>query len=176
MTIANLDTLDVIDDGAARAAEFGALYEQHVGDVYRCVHRRCRDRALAEEVTQDAFLTAIRTVDDPGEITIGWLMTVARHGVVDVLRRQSVHTGKLRLVTPPASGPDEAEEVIGRMTTGAAFERLGVEHRLVLMLHYVDGLTIAQLAEHLGRSSKAAESLITRARRSPRRELEGSHA
>lgn len=173
---ATVATLSATDDRAGRTAGFAALYDCHVAEVYRFVHRRCRDRAVAEDVTQDAFLTAVRTVDDPAEITIGWLITVARNRLLDLLRRQARHSGKLRLLEPRADEADGGEVVADRMQMCAALEHLDVEHRLVLMLHYVDGLTIAELADELGRSPKAAEALMTRARRKLRRELERSDA
>ena len=52
-----------------------------------------------------------------------------------------------------------------------ALSELSVDHRLVLTLHYIDGLTVPALAEHLGRSVKSIEGLITRARRELRAQL-----
>ena len=106
-------------DQAGRAPrqrpDFAALYEQHAIEVYGYVHRRCRDRALAEDVTQDAFLAAVRTVDDPGSITVGWLIQVARNRLVDVLRRQARYEGKLQLVGAEAETADEPGAVVGRL-------------------------------------------------------------
>ena len=164
-------------DGRAlrqRRADFAALYEQHAVEVYRYVHRRCRDRALAEDVTQDAFVAAVRTVDDPASISVGWLMQVARNRLLDVLRRQARYEGKLRLVGDRDEAADEPAVVVGRLRMTAALEELRVEHRVVLMLHYVDGLTVNALADELGRTPKAVEALLTRARRALRSELERS--
>ena len=44
------------------------------------------------------------------------------------------------------------------------------------MLHYVDGFTIPELADELGRTPKSIEALVTRARRALRKELERSDA
>ena len=160
----------------ARPADFAALYERHAVEVYRYVHRRCRDRALAEDVTQDAFLSAIRTVADPEAISVGWLIQVARNRLVDVLRRQARYEGKLQLAGAGREVADEPSAVVGRLRMTAVLEQLAVEHRIVLMLHYVDGLTVPALADEIGRTPKAAEALLTRARRALRRELERSDA
>ena len=157
-------------------ADLAALYEQHAVEVYGYVHRRCRDRALAEDVTQDAFLAAVRTVEDPGTISVGWLIQVARNRLVDVLRRQARYEGKLQLVGARTESADETGAVVGRLRMTAALEELRVEHRIVLMLHYVDGLTVAALADEVGRTPKAVEALLTRARRALRSELERSDA
>jgi RNA polymerase sigma-70 factor, ECF subfamily len=159
-----------------RSTDFAALYEKHAIEVYRYVHRRCRDQALAEDITQDAFLAAVRTVADPASITVGWLIQVARNRLLDVLRRQTRYDGKLRLVGARGETDDEPAAVVDRLRMTAALEALKVEHRVVLMLHYVDGLTVAALAVELGRSPKGVEALLTRARRSLRTELERSDA
>ena len=101
---------------------------------------------------------------------IGWLLTVARNRLVDVLRRKASYEGKLRLVVGGAS--DEADaELVERLRVEGALSELSVDHRLVLTLHYIDGLTVPALAEHLGRSVKSIEGLITRARRELRAQL-----
>ena len=119
--------------------DLAALYERHAIEVYRYVHRRCRDAALAEDVTQDTFLAAVRTVDDPGEVTVGWLIRVARNRLLDVLRRQARYEGKLQLASGRSEVADEPAAVVGRLRMTAALEELRVEHRIVLMLHYGRG-------------------------------------
>jgi RNA polymerase sigma-70 factor (ECF subfamily) len=155
---------------AERSSLLTAVYDDHVDEVYRFVHRRCRDHALAEDITQETFMTAIRSTDDPSTISIGWLLTVARNRLFDVLRRQDRYRGKLRLV---AAGRAEGHqpELVERLRIEAALDKLSVDYRLVLTLHYVDGLTVPALAEHLGRSAKSVEGLLTRARRQMRAEL-----
>jgi RNA polymerase sigma-70 factor (ECF subfamily) len=157
---------------AVASSAWAALYDRHVAEVHRYVHRRCGDRSLAEDVTQDTFLAAVRTMDDPDEVTVGWLIRVARNRLVDVLRRQTRYEGKLRLVRPGDDRGDQTELVAERLWVREALETLKVEHRLVLMLHYVDGYTVAALADELDRSPKAVEALVTRARRNLVKELE----
>lgn len=148
------------------------MYDAHVDDVYRFVHRRCRDHSLAEDITQETFLTAIRKADDPGSISLGWLLTVARNRLVDVLRREASYEGKLRLVVGGGGSSDLDAELAERLRVEDALKQLRVEHRLVLTLHYVDGLTVPALADHLGRSVKSIEGLVTRARRELRNQLD----
>jgi len=163
-------------DSVARRAGFSLLYDEHATEVYRFVHQRCRDQALAEDVTQDTFLTAVRTVEDPADVTAGWLIQVARNRLLDVVRRQARYAGKLRLVASGVQASDEADAVTEELRMDDALGQLNVDQRLVLMLHYVDGLTIAALADELGRSIRAVEQLVTRARRNLRRELENTDA
>ncbi len=169
---------------ARRAAEKQAggrsslanLYDSHVDEVYRFVHRRCRDHALAEDITQETFMAAVRSADDPSSISIGWLLTVARNRLFDVLRRQARYADKLRLVgTDGASGNDA--ELAERLRVEAALDELSVDYRLVLTLRYLDGLPVSALAERLDRSEESIDGLVTRARRALRAKLdEGSEA
>jgi len=163
-------------DLAARRAGFTTLFDDHVAEVYRFVHSRCRDRAMAEDVTQDTFLTAVRTVADPAEVTVAWLVRVARNRLFDIVRRQARYAGKLRLVGAADQVPDDMDTTVEKLRMNEALDQLSIDQRLVLTLHYVDGLTVAALAEELGRSVKAVESLVTRARRNLRRELEDTDA
>jgi RNA polymerase sigma-70 factor (ECF subfamily) len=160
-------------DDVPAAVSFGELYDAHVDEVYRFVHRRCRDHALTEDITQETFVTAIRRVDDPTTISVGWLVTVARNRLVDALRKHARHERKLHLLgtgLDDEHDPDLAE----RLRVGEAMNELSVDHRLVLTLHYLDGLTVPALAEELGRSVKSVEGLITRARRELRAKLDES--
>lgn len=156
-------------DERARAARsvsaIASVFDAHVDEVYRFLHRRCRDHALAEDITQETFLTAIRRGDDPGSITVGWLITVARNRLVDVLRREAGHEGKLRLVVGCGRSSEPDAELVERLRVEGALNKLRVEHRVVLTLHYIDGLTVPALADQLGRSVKSIEGLVTRARR-----------
>ena len=146
------------------------LYDAHVRDVYRFVYRRCQDAELSEDITQETFLSIVHGPLDPDSIGVGWLLTVARNKLFDVLRRQGVYEEKLRL---SANGEPESEtiDVVAQLSVEQAMQQLSVDHRLVLTLHYVDGYTVPAIAQNLDRSVKSVEGLVTRARRALRKEL-----
>jgi RNA polymerase sigma-70 factor (ECF subfamily) len=156
---------------AERGLSFADVFDARVDEVYRFVHRRCRDHALAEDITQETFMAAIRTFDEPTEVTISWLVTVARNRLFDVLRRQARHEAKLRLVGVAETDGHDAV-LAERLRVESALKELSVDYRLVLTLHYIDGLTVPALAAHLDRSVKSVEGLVTRARRELRARLE----
>jgi RNA polymerase sigma-70 factor (ECF subfamily) len=151
---------------------FVDLYDAHIDELYRFVHRRCRDHELTQDITQETFMTALRN-HDVSEISIGWLKRVAGNRLIDALRRQSTYSAKLRLI---GQSDDDASvsTVAERLRVEAALDRLRLEHRLVLTLHYIDGLTIGAMATELDRSLKSVEGLVTRARRELRELLEES--
>ena len=147
--------------GAGDTDPFLAFYRLHVDPLYRWVHRRCRDHALAEDIVQDTFLAAARSPEPVGE---AWLYTVARNRLIDVVRRAARFAARLHLVaSEPADGPAD-RELLARLQLEGALAGLRTEHRIVLQLKYVDGLTVDALAAEIGRSPKATESLLTRAR------------
>lgn len=143
---------------------FAQVYDEHVETVYRYVHRRCQDHPLAEDVTQDTFVTAIRTAEDPATITIAWLLTVARNRLFDVLRRQTRYQEKLQLLADDTSRSDEVD-IAERLRVEAALGVLPMHYRLVLTLHYINGMTVRAIADELDQSLKSVEGLVTRARK-----------
>ncbi len=146
------------------------LYDAHVDEVYRYVHRLCLDHALAEDVTQDVFLRAMGRDD---ELTVAWLLRSARNRLIDQVRREATYRDKLRILHPrPTDASDEMSGLIDDLRLREGLGRLRPDHRIVLMLHYVDGASVTELAAALGRSYKGAEGLLSRARAALRTELE----
>lgn len=152
---------------------FADVYDAHVDEVYLYVHRRCLDHALAEDITQETFIAAVRSTDDPSSITVPWLITVARNRLFDVLRRQVNYDKKLRLISN-ASRNDAETDITERLRIESALKALPVRYRLALSLHYLNGMTVRAIAKELDQSEKAIESLMTRARKAMRAELERS--
>jgi RNA polymerase sigma-70 factor, ECF subfamily len=151
---------------------FEQLYEQHRGDVYRFVLRDLRNPDDAEDVTQTAFLNAYRALKhgDRPEKPRAWLFTiaqnVARHRFRTNARRpREVPLEPELVLAPETEGPTAAE-------IGEALRRLRPNYRSVLVLREIGGLSYAEVAEHLGLSVAAVETLIFRARRALREELE----
>ena len=142
------------------------IYDEAVGEVYRYLRGRCGSAGLAEELTSATFVQAALQTSRGAvpEVSVGWLITVARNRLFDALRRQLNYEDKLRLL---ASGKAEAIEfdIAERLRVERALSELRIDHRIVLTMHYLDGFTVPAVAEELGRSVKSIEGLVTRARR-----------
>lgn len=157
---------------AQLAEDLLELYPRALPTVYGYVRTRCGDTAVAEDVTADAFVDAVRAIQagTVAGISVGWLIVVARRRLVDHWRRQAVEERHLRQVrqdTPEVVDPwDQHLDVV---RTRAALDRLGPHHRAALTLRYLDGLPVAEVAEHLGRGLHATEALLQRARNALRR-------
>jgi RNA polymerase sigma-70 factor, ECF subfamily len=155
----------------ADEAAFRLWYERQAPRVYAYLHGRCGgDPALAEELTQQTFLQAIRghhAFDGRSDPTT-WLIAIARNRLVDHFRKlEREERRHLRLVVREieTSGAerewaahDLREEVI------AALRQLSAAQRAALILHHVDGLPVRDVAKALGRSASAVESLLARGR------------
>ena len=141
------------------------LYEEALPQVYGYLLSRCGQRAVAEDLTAETFLAAVRA-EVP--VTVGWLIGVARHKLVDHWRRQSREERSLALVEPGPEPPWE-DCVLDAVTAHEVLGRLGPHHRAALTLRYLDGLPVPEVARLLDRSLHATEALLVRARAAFRR-------
>ena len=135
---------------------FGELYDFYLPRIYGFVARRIGDRAATEDVTAMTFeraLTAIRQDDFRNDSFGGWLYRVAANAATDHARR-SGRTIPLGRRASDAAGAVPAEEWIGderaeralaaaldRDELRRALARLTDDHRRLIVLRYLDGLT-----------------------------------
>ncbi len=144
-------------------AEFTRFYRVHLPAVYGYLFRLCgNDRSLAEDLTQDTWMALANEIrrGRPDCADIRWLMTVARSRFLDHARRERRHLRKLKLV----AGTDEHLDPPGPMEVLDGLAALEPLHRLVLMLRYVDDLPVPVVADTIGRTITATNSLLARAR------------
>jgi RNA polymerase sigma-70 factor, ECF subfamily len=148
---------------SAARAELLALYDTALPDVYGYLVARCRERALAEDLTAETFLAAVEAVRR-APLSTRWLIGVARHKLADHWRRAARETARLRRVTDPVIAEDPWPERLDALAAQATLDSLGPAHRLVLTLRYVDDLPVQEVAGVIGRSLNATEALLVRAR------------
>jgi RNA polymerase sigma-70 factor (ECF subfamily) len=139
---------------------------------------RCGDRSLAEDLVSETVVAAARQLRraPDTELTTAWLLTVARNKYVDHVRRSVRERRALERatdeVTPSRADDDEWLTGVTRERTLAALAGVPAAQRGVLVLHYLDELPVAEVAETIGRSVHATESLLARGRASFRRAFE----
>jgi RNA polymerase sigma-70 factor (ECF subfamily) len=157
----------------ARTAE---LYERYVAQISRYCHGRLRSREDAEDAVQNTFMRAFAALAKGVEpdLEAAWLFTIAHNVCLSRClgrrRRLRVETpadlGQLEQRTPGA--PREHEELLGLDDALAEMpERL----RRAFLLREWQGLSYAEIADQLGVSRPAVETLIFRARRHLARSL-----
>jgi RNA polymerase sigma-70 factor (ECF subfamily) len=155
---------------------FERMYKRHVGDVYRYALAVMRNPADAEDVTQTTFLNAYRSFVEKGkrpEKPQNWLIAIA-HNVCRQRFRQSA-----RRPSEIAFEDDLANTIVDDdAPTGEDLRRalghLAFNQRAALVMRELEGRSYAEIAEILGVSTSAVETLIFRARRALREQLEGS--
>ena len=148
------------------------FYDRAFGEVYRYLCRAVLgDRALAEDLAQETFASVV-AAERAGHAqlqSMSWVIGVARHKLVDHYRRTASENRRLALVWAAGHRTDDDQlDDLDRESPQRVVELLrglSSAHRLVLALRYVDELTVEEIANLLGRSVRATESLIARARR-----------
>jgi RNA polymerase sigma-70 factor (ECF subfamily) len=159
-----------LDDRAA----FRAFYRYALPRVYGYFLTRCgHDRATAEDLTQETFMAAVRSSDRHAVIAapLPWIMAVARHKLLDHWRAAEREDRRLAAVEAAAATEAQSQllpwdEAQGLEQASVALASVPSAQRTALVLHHVDGLSIRQVAEQLGRSTGAVESLLSRGRAS----------
>lgn len=160
---------------AGDKAAFGAFYDHYVGTVYRFVHFRVGDRYLAEDLTADTFVRALRRIgtftwqgSDPG----AWLVTIARNLIANhrraaVNRFEIITDADLDVFRPGHSREGNPEqEVIDHLTNvdlRAAVKQLKTERQDVIVLRFLHGLSVAETAAALDTSEGAVKMRQRRA-------------
>jgi RNA polymerase sigma factor (sigma-70 family) len=155
---------------------FERLYQRHVGDVYRYALAVMRNQADAEDVTQTTFLNAYRSFVEKGnrpEKPQNWLIAIA-HNVCRQRFRQSARRPSEVAFEDDIADTIVDEEAVSGEDIRRALSHLAFNQRAALVMRELEGRSYAEIAEILDVSTSAVETLIFRARRALREQLEGS--
>jgi RNA polymerase sigma-70 factor (ECF subfamily) len=142
-----------------------ALYDRALPQVYGYLRARVPSDAVAEDLTAETFLAAVQAVKAAKvpKLTIAWLVTVARNKLVDHWRREAREESNLALASDE-SVDDDLDQHFERMRARDVLSELGAHHCAALTLRYLDGLSVPEVADQLGRTVHATEALLVRAR------------
>jgi RNA polymerase sigma-70 factor (ECF subfamily) len=154
--------------GVDTPERFAAFYRAHLSDVYGYLLRLCAgDRAQAEDLTQDVWLALVEELrrGHTERADVRWLITVARSRFIDAARRERRRKSKLELIR--RAQPTDVEPSSGDVLD--QLDRLQPLHRAVLVLRYVDDLSVPDVAAAIGRNLGPTNSLLGRARAELRR-------
>ena len=160
-------------------AAFGRLVEQNQGKIYSLCYRMTGNPDDAADLTQEAFLNAWRGLSKfSGQSAFStWLYRLASNACIDFLRREK-RRGALSMTLEDeededhqADLPDERwspERELERKEAHEALQRgltsLSPEHRQVLLLREIQGLSYTEIAQCLGLEEGTVKSRIARAR------------
>lgn len=156
--------------------EMRRVYRDTIDGLFRFTVRRCGgDRDLAEDITQETWLRAVRSWRSEGipERPLAWLCTVAARLLSN--HRRSIAQHPVELDGREAVAPDERsarDRTARRSLLERALRRLpDVQHRLLEAFH-LEGRRIADIARDLGTSERSVEGRLRRARLRLRQVLE----
>ena len=155
-----------------------AIYREALPRVYGYLLPRCGSAALAEDLTSETFLAAVDASrrGDLTELSTAWLVGVARHKLVDHWRRLAREQRGLAAAEASSTDVDDPwVEFVDAEAAYAALAHLPVPQRAALTLRYLDGLPVADVAEHLGRTVHGTETLLARSRAALRRRYQEGH-
>ena len=149
-----------------------AIYRVALPQVYGYLLSRCGSTSLAEDLVSETFLAAVSASRQGRltEVNVAWLVGVARHKLVDHWRRLEREQRSVAAAEQPEADVDPWDEWLDTEAAYAALARLPIPQRAALTLRYLDGLPVAVVAEHLGRSVHATETLLVRSRTALRRQ------
>jgi RNA polymerase sigma-70 factor (ECF subfamily) len=147
----------VVQMSGADPRAFEVLYDRHAAVAYALARRIMGTPAAAEEVTQEAFLSAWRAAAryDPARASVRtWLLGIVHHRAIDALRRRDRRergeVGDERIAEQLASERRTEEEVAEREeadSVRALLAALPAEQRRVIELAYFRGYTQTEIAE-----------------------------
>ncbi len=138
------------------AAPFEELVRRHARPVYLAIYMETGDRTEAEDLAQEAMLLAWRRLAQLREPERfgAWCRTIGRSVAVDAARRK----GRLKRRAPerpeaPPSSPGPDDDAGLRESKGdllEAIRSLPEEHRMPILMKYMDDLSYDEMAERLG--------------------------
>lgn len=154
---------------------FGALYAQYAHVVYRYVLLRVSDHCLAEDITSETFVRAIRritSVSYQGRDVAAWFITIAKNLVLDHIKSSRNRlevpladpTGPAQTARPYQVGPEQ--HVLTEATHTELLEcvrQLNSDQAECIRLRFLQGLSVTETAELMDRNEGAVKALQHRA-------------
>lgn len=138
--------------------------------LYRyCYWLAGADAAAAEDLRQDTLLAAVSSIADyRGEVPLfAWLSGIARHKAADARRTRRWHLTLDEAVDGPVADPSPEANAICIERNAQVVDTLWSlprDYRVALLTRYLEEESVESVAARLGRSYKAAESVLARAR------------
>jgi RNA polymerase sigma-70 factor (ECF subfamily) len=145
------------------------LYRCHVDVVYRYIWARVRDESVAEDLTSQVFLNSLEglsTYRHTGKPFLAWLYRIAYARVVDYWRQHERRVEVPLDEALPATDPRPGallEVEADWVTAMDLVAQLTDDQQEVLMLRFIGEMSLAQVAETLGKTVGATKAIQHRA-------------
>lgn len=160
---------------------FSALYRANVQAIFRYVYHRVNDIHLAEDLTGDVFIRALKSIGrytDQGKPFVAWLYRIAHARVVDHYRQTDRRPIESDMSEQPvAVDPDIDSDLVRKQaakTLRQAIATLTDDQQQVIIFRFVEGYRTEKVAQLMGKKPNAIKALQHRALRTLARQLERS--
>ena len=160
---------------AGESEAFGLIYDRYMDTVFRFIYFRVGNRQLAEDLTSDTFLRALKRIGSftwQGRDLGAWLVTIARNLVADHFKsgryRLEITTGDVLDADKEDRGPEGTPETavvdhITNVTLLTAVKQLNPEQQECIVLRFLQGFSVAETAKSMGKNEGAIKALQYRA-------------
>jgi RNA polymerase sigma-70 factor (ECF subfamily) len=159
---------------AAKASEgsldaMETLVNRHHDRIFRFLVSKTQNRSDAEDLTQETFLKACRNIHqyNPKHPFTAWLYTIAQRSATSAWRKQRLTTHEIPEVSDEQSAPDQnlqTHELRNNLWVQAR-EILNHNQYSAIWLHYVEELTLTEIASALRKTVPGVKLLLFRARK-----------
>lgn len=151
--------------------EFAALYDEHfIYLLHFILPRVAGNRERAEDILQETFLAVLKSPSFNGRSQVKtWLTAIARNKIIDYYRREIREQDWLETDASFAPGAansaeDEFSLTADREAVSITLAKLNPLYRSCLIFKYIDGYSVKEIGQILGRTPKAIDSMLQRAR------------
>lgn len=147
----------------------GALYARYHQAIYRYLFYRTGDAHTAEDLTSEVFLKMVQALPRYRLQSVpfqAWLFQIARNQAIDHYRRNSAHSTTILEESMASQAPDIDSTIDFRLTSASlkhCLDRIEETQRDVLLLRFIDDLSIADTASILHKTEDSIKGLQRRA-------------
>lgn len=140
------------------------LFKRYYNEALLYVYSFCHNRTLAEDIVQEAYVRAIRSIDEEKDGFKFWLLKVCRNCYFDALRKNK----KLEAIENDMPSSDSlVDDVIQKEEYRALYKAVSLlkdSYQEVVRLYYFDSMSVKEIASIIGESSDNVKIQLYRAR------------
>jgi len=156
---------------------FSELYNQYVDKIYRFIFLKVSSQEIAQDLTSETFLRGWKVFRNPKDIENppAFLYKIARNLVIDHYREKeqkgTISTQNLRIIDPRSNLEEKAILTSDLNTIKGALTNLKEDYQTVIIWHYLDDLSIPEIAKILEKPEGTIRVTLHRALKSLKNEL-----
>lgn len=140
------------------------LFKRYYNEALLYVYSFCHNRTLAEDIVQEAYVRAIRSIDEEKDGFKFWLLKVCRNCYFDALRKNK----KLEAIENDMPSSDSlVDDVIQKEEYRALYKAISLlkdSYQEVVRLYYFDSMSVKEIASIIGESADNVKIQLYRAR------------